>query len=590
MYNMISFDTLYVSKKLHMEAKIMKKAVFLSIAIIIMTCCFLVLVSCNEEPIITDYTISYHDANGLQSITVQKGSSYSIDYIPIKAGHVFLGWYNQETGGTQYVSATGACVSVFNDSQNLMLFPQFAPKTYTLVLDYQGAEVTGSRSFEVVYNEVLPNLPTNPTKEHMVFKGWYTAPNGGGTQIADKYGVIPTKDKLTESTFNLSNNDVVTLYAAFELEKYNVTLYFDSNEPEEIKVEYGTWITDITYETRVNNQAVLTWSKTKNDTTLSNVFSGKITQDVILYATEYAPVINFDTDGGEVLPPIINRAGTNIVLPTPTKELYQFIGWQNNNEDYTSTTMPSESITLTAKWQAKIIFDENGGEEVDDISLKQGTEITLPVTNKNGYVFAGWYDTKGKLYATTAMPSESIKLKAGWYKVKTAKTVIISDSANLNGVNYLINHISPEYINALNLNFTKIIPELDWSTEQTVKINFYVDICHTNAYGQGEDLDYLYYTKEHFYFYSQPQVSDAYLLKKVTLDHGNGQIYTNWKTMEFTIETQITGGMLYTAFGSDVDKGSDSPSYYFNERGEAQGWSMNNFWAEIEYADTSVLY
>lgn len=577
MYNMISFDTLYVSKKLHMEAKIMKKAVFLSIAIIIMTCCFFVLVSCNEEPIITDYTISYHDANGLQSITVQKGSSYSIDYIPIKAGHVFLGWYNQETGGTQYVSATGACVSVFNDSQNLMLFPQFAPKTYTLVLDYQGAEVTGSRSFEVVYNEVLPNLPTNPTKEHMVFKGWYTAPNGGGTQIADKYGVIPTKDKLTESTFNLSNNDVVTLYAAFELEKYNVTLYFDSNEPEEINVEYGTWITDITYETRVNNQAVLTWSKTKNDTTLSNVFSGKITQDVILYATEYAPVITFDTNDGDEISPIIARVGTNITLPNATKDLYEFNGWQLNGVDYNATIMPNESITLTAKWQAKLVFDENGGTSVSDISLPNGEAIILPTSDREGYVFAGWYN-HNQIFDSTIMPSESVSLIARWYQIKTDTIVIKKDSTSSSDWSKSSDFTTPGICGPradwrFEVDLSKYIPQ----TGGDLSINIHYDMDHSNGYS----IDWY----GGFYLYDGPIVSDAYFLtKKVDLVYGRDKAYgtPTWDTYTLDVDLTLTQSTLYMCLYAEKLGGGSldgSTRLYFK-----------NIYAEIEYADTSVLY
>ncbi|MBQ8178717.1 MAG: InlB B-repeat-containing protein [Clostridia bacterium] len=544
----------------------MKKTVFLTIAIVIMISSFFVLSSCGEEETITDFTISYHDANGLQSITVQKGSSYSIDYIPEKAGHTFLGWFNQETGGTQYVGATGACISPFNDSQNLTLFPQFAPKNYTLVLDYQEAEVTGSRSFEVKYNESLPNLPTNLTVDHKVFNGWYTAPNGKGTQIADKYGVLPTKNKLNESNFDLSNNDaIVTLYASFELEKYNVTLYFDSNEPEEIKAAYGTKITDIIYETRVNGQAVLTWSKTRNDTSLSNVFTGKITQDVILYATEYAPVINFDTDGGEDLPPIINRAGTNIVLPTPVKELYQFIGWQNNNEDYTSTTMPSESVTLTAKWQAKLIFDENGGEKVDDISLPQGQKVTLPTTTKSGYIFAGWYDTTGNAYTTTAMPSDSIKLKAGWYAMKTETIVLKAkdDDASYTGL-YQDYHKGPESTWRRVVDLSGKIPE------NGARITF------TLNWDMGCGQDATRYNAG-FYFYDNTVVSDAnYLGKSLhTVESTKYKTYSTTQTFDLRSNTLY---LCYYAYRYNDGVGSYYRVYF------------HNIWIEVSYADISTLY
>ena len=62
-----------------------------------------------------------------------------------------MGLYDAEVGGTQYVSASGASLSPFNDGKNMVLFPQFKAKDYTVILDYQGAPVTGSRQLTASY-------------------------------------------------------------------------------------------------------------------------------------------------------------------------------------------------------------------------------------------------------------------------------------------------------------------------------------------------------------------------------------------------------------------------------------------------------
>lgn len=117
-----------------------------------------------------NYTIQYADSTGIHSITVQSGSLYSISSIPEKNGYEFMGLYDAETGGTQYINADGSSVSAFMDNQNIVLYPQFRAKEFTLVLDYQGAAVTGSRSMKVAYDSEISDLPLNLTLENKNFQ------------------------------------------------------------------------------------------------------------------------------------------------------------------------------------------------------------------------------------------------------------------------------------------------------------------------------------------------------------------------------------------------------------------------------------
>ena len=365
------------------------------------------------------YTIQYTDGMGVHSIEVQCGELYSITSIPEKNGYEFIGLYDAEVGGTQYVNAGGSAVAAFTDSKNIVLYPQFKAKEYTLVLDYQGAAVTGSRSIKVAYDSEISELPLNLTLENKTFVGWYTQPNRQGIQVSDQYGVIPLKNIVNESIFDLSNpQGGIYLYAGFNNEEFTVTFYFtESGAPEEVKVEYGTPISQVQPTTRVDGKAVLTWSKKRNDTNKESIFNGNITSEMVLYAAELAPVIDFDSSGGNTVNSIVARVGDAISLPTPTRENYKFIGWQSTNGDmFNATSMPTESVKLTAKWQAMIVFDTNGGTEVTNISEPQGTRISLPITEKDGYIFAGWYTEKKEQYISPYMPIQSICLKAGWYK------------------------------------------------------------------------------------------------------------------------------------------------------------------------------
>ena len=360
----------------------------------------------------TKYVIQYVDDNGVHTLQVASGELYSISEIPERYGYTFLGLFNAETGGTQYVNAQGYATSAFTDNQNLFLYPQFKPKNYTMILDYQGAAVTGGRFFAVQYGQSLVDLPVGLTLEAKTFTGWYTEPNCGGTQIADKYGLLPDKRLINEHNYDLENEQgYIYLYAGFKTKEYTVSFYHGNNPiPEEITVEHGTYISDIVTETRVNGMGAITWSKNKDG---SPLFTGKITEDnLVFYAVDYAPVLEFESNGGNEIPDIIATAGTEITLPKPTREGYSFVGWQTQDGNIcNSITMSSKSTTLTAVWNAILSFNENGGVSVQDISESAGTEITLPECTRSGYIFAGWY-LGDELYTETAMPKNPITLKA----------------------------------------------------------------------------------------------------------------------------------------------------------------------------------
>ena len=62
--------------------------------------------------------------------------------------------------------------------------------------------------------------------------------------------------------------------------------------------------------------------------------------------------ITFDTDGGNAIANMTVAWGETLNLPTPTKTGYTFAGWYNGETKFEATTMPEQSLTLTAKWTA----------------------------------------------------------------------------------------------------------------------------------------------------------------------------------------------------------------------------------------------
>lgn len=69
--------------------------------------------------------------------------------------------------------------------------------------------------------------------------------------------------------------------------------------------------------------------------------------------------VAFDTDGGNVIDPVLVSVGQTVNVPAaPTKEptadnTYLFIGWYYNDEEWDFNTPITEDITLVAKWEER---------------------------------------------------------------------------------------------------------------------------------------------------------------------------------------------------------------------------------------------
>lgn len=510
----------------------------------------------------TSFVIQYTDDTGTFNISVEDGQPYAMSAVPYREGYDFVGLFDSEVGGTQYVNSKGSSVSVFTDKKNVVLFPRFEAKKFTVVLDYQGAAVNGAREIEVSYDAKIKDLPTGLYIKDKDFMGWYTQPNREGAQIADAYGVIPTMSLVNSTNFDLSDpNGYIRLYAGFRGELHTVTFNFEENLPaEEIEVEHGTAISKVVTETRVNNKAVITWSKKPNDTAKESVFNGKVTEDMVLYACEYAPVIDFDANGGNDEASIVAKAGSAIQLPTPVRKNYKFAGWHTvGGASFTATTMPSDSVKLIAKWNPMIVFDERGGKEVNDISDVAGSKVTLPETEKDGYIFAGWYTEQGNIYTSTSMPANSIKLVAKYYKVQTKKIVVINASDSYT-----------YYVTAPNMNSSH---KIDLSDLYNSGVRTITLTAHYSSRTPSRSSAIPEATTNMSY-YTQNTASNAYKV----WEYGEVHNYTTeWSSHTRSTTLNLITDSLYVC-------------YYHNFYNTNYKGVVKDFWLEIEYPDTTTLY
>jgi uncharacterized repeat protein (TIGR02543 family) len=131
-----------------------------------------------------------------------------------------------------------------------------------------------------------------------------------------------------------------------------------------------------------------------------------------------------------------------VLLPTPTRDGYKFLGWATSStasSGETSFYYPEDDVTLYAIWTIKtyeVTYNANGGSGAPSSQTKtHGTDLTLSSTvpTRFGYTFLGW-NTSSSATLATYEPSDSFTTDATTtlYAVWQPAEIIPSDVTNSN--------------------------------------------------------------------------------------------------------------------------------------------------------------
>ncbi len=120
---------------------------------------------------------------------------------------------------------------------------------------------------------------------------------------------------------------------------------------------------------------------------------------VKLYYDRASITVTLDTAGGNTIQPITKRYGAPLQLPTPVRVGYTFAGWFNGDTAFTQSTMPTESLTLTAHWtpngdtayKVETYLQNAAGSytsaptESQDMTGETDAAVTAPQPERAGY-------------------------------------------------------------------------------------------------------------------------------------------------------------------------------------------------------------
>jgi uncharacterized repeat protein (TIGR02543 family) len=378
------------------------------------------------------YTVTFksnydpNDTLDTKTVTVPAMTigSANFPYNPSRSGYTFVGW-NTQANDSGFATAFTASTLINAD---ITVYAQWittptppGSSTVLFALNDETDTYWAHKTIPASTAIGLSEFPTDPTRTGYNFGGWYTEPDGGGSEFTATTTVTAS----------------IIVYAKWNPYSYTVT--FDATE--------GTLGSPAT--TTVASPAINVGSLSAPPARTGYNFGGwytgtngggseftattTVTASITVYAKwdTYSYTVTFNKSGGDTE---ANPATKTVASPEtdvdslpapPTRRGYNFDGWytgtNGGGSEFTVTTPVIASITVYAKWTMNgwnITLNPDDGDGVfsqQDFTLSKGgnglTSQSITITG-TGYTDPRWY-VDGTLKGTTS----SITINAADYPV-----------------------------------------------------------------------------------------------------------------------------------------------------------------------------
>lgn len=312
-----------------------------------------------------------------------------------KDGYDFAGWSTSAEGGTIYDR-----VGDFGDVTEVTLYAQWVAQKLSIYFNSNGGTIDGSTD-EVVkrvdFNSAIGEMPV-PARAGYEFKGWFD----------NKYF---EGDALTEDTIwiEFTSKRVYAKWEALQT-PYTVEYYLEGLDGvyEKYLIENKESATDSAVSVELKSFAGFIHAENDND-----ILQGTVAADgslvLKIYYARKSFSISYELDGGAFASEAgksTYRYGEVYELPAVSKHGYSFLGWYKNasfeGETVTGTTSTDlGDITFYAKFD-QVLFNvklnmlggalKEGETEVTEHTY--GYETKLPILEREGCEFGGWFDNE----------------------------------------------------------------------------------------------------------------------------------------------------------------------------------------------------
>lgn len=387
---------------------------------------------------INSYTLTFNPNGGTVTPTskdLEYNSAYGTLPTPTRASdaqytYTFSGWYTAATGGTQVTAATKMA------AKDTTVYAHWTSNTRSYTVSYQTTYGTLNRTSQsIAYNSkgsCTLTMPDNTAEFTYTFVGWYTAANGGGTNVGSE---------LTLETPAIKGT--VTYYAYVTRSTKSYTHTFNANgggtvSPATITKAYNTALGTLPTVSRTGYTFVGWFDTSAASGGTQATTITKVTGTKTWYArwSINSYTFTFDKNGGNTpsSTTITKEYNTAVgTLPTCTRNAdntytYAFAGWfdtsaSSGGTQLTTATKVTSNKTWYARWTATyknytVTWDGNGGTPSKSSSSFHYNDAlgTLPTATRTGYTFKGWSTSKTGTVnvSTTTKVTANVTYYAVW--------------------------------------------------------------------------------------------------------------------------------------------------------------------------------
>ena len=402
-----------------------------------------------------------------------------------KTGYHCTGWYTSASGGTKRGDVGGS----YTPTQSETLYAQWAPNTYTIKFNGNGATGGSMADLSMTYG-TPKNLTSNVfSKTGYTFMGW-------GISASDALADYSNGQSINNLT--TTNGGIVNLYAIWRKEiKITYSANGGMGEPgSQTGYAYNSdTSTNIILSSTIPTRTGYTfkgWSTSPTATTVTyqpnTLYS--FSESTILYAVwdanSYTLTINPNggTYNGKTENTTVTQDyGTRYTVANPTPPSgYKVTFNGNNGTPETSSLTSTKSFSSWSKSGSGSLsgttYTFGAGSGTLTASYKNGS-ITLPNATRAGYQFAGWYTSAsgGSRVGgndSSYTPTATTTLYAHW----TPNTYTIKFNGN-GATSGSMSNLNMTYDTAKNLTLNKFVKTnytfLGWNTSSTATTPKYTD-------------------------------------------------------------------------------------------------------------------
>jgi uncharacterized repeat protein (TIGR02543 family) len=482
----------------------------------------------------TVYTVTYDPQNGSTpsptTMTVTNGFPYGTLATTSRDGFDFAGWWTGANGtGSVVTEETQVDIGA-----NQTLYATWTPATYTVTFDSQEGETSVPTTKDVIHASTYGALAT-VSREGYSFDGWWTEPEGAGSQITADSTVGIVADQILYAKW-IANSYIVTFNSqgGINLNPANKSVTYDDT--------YGALATTVKLGHTLGG-----WWTGENGTgvqvTTDSIVAVSSNHTLFAKWVPNTQTITFDAQGGTGPDPatkVVTYGQEYGVLASTTREGQVFDGWwtgtDGSGSQVTASTVFTGAIdrTLYAKWIFEVFTGPAGG--------------LVFYENPN-------YETDGWRYLEAA--------PYGWYDgTQDSHGAYIGDDDPYFQWGVFGYTVEP----------TATATSVGTGTTNTTNIVYYHDTLYTLYSEKGD-----YYTNPHEYYI----FNDGTVAAKVCAEHSvesEGTVYDDW-----FLPSKDELNLMYTSLKSQSLGGLNGNSY----------WSSSEFnWGSAyrQMFDTGTQY